>query len=136
MNSNFLTIPASASTVANTSKLGLRVGLTPRAANMSSGVLATTGRGLNLGNRHTDYSRGRLHVNISVPQAVLSNASQAEWILDEFSQLAERYGCNLTSLHHRWAYIEVVVDDVVKDVVEDVVVVRCQSQMQNSLEFF
>lgn len=49
MNSSFFTVPASASTVASTSRLGLSVGLTPRAAIMSSTERATMGRGVNLG---------------------------------------------------------------------------------------
>jgi hypothetical protein len=48
MNSSFFTVPARASTVAKTSRLGLNVGFTPLDAKMSSGVRATTGRGLNL----------------------------------------------------------------------------------------
>jgi hypothetical protein len=48
MNSSRLTVPASASTVASTSRLGLRVGFTPRAAIMSAAVCATTGLGVNL----------------------------------------------------------------------------------------
>lgn len=48
INSSRLTVPASASTVARTSRFGLRVGFTPRAARMSPGVRATTGLGPNL----------------------------------------------------------------------------------------